>query len=87
MRWNVVTIPSTYRHHHSKHHRGRKVVKAEEPAPAASTAAEALDRITLPMEAIAPISAMLLPGSSLIVSDNPLSDETDEDTGFIVLTR
>jgi hypothetical protein len=39
------------------------------------------------MEAIAPISAMLMPGSSLIVSDNPLSDETDEDTGFIVLTR
>ncbi len=87
MRWNVVTIPSTYRHHHSKRHRGRKAAKAEVPAPKASSAAEALDRITLPMEAIAPISAMLMPGSSLIVSDNPLSDETDEDTGFIVLTR
>ena len=29
----------------------------------------------------------MLPGSSLIVSDNALSDETDADTDFIVLTR
>jgi hypothetical protein len=54
--------------------------------PVASTAAEALDRITLPPEAIERISALVLPGSSLIVSDNALSGETDPDTDFIVLT-
>jgi L,D-transpeptidase catalytic domain len=87
MRWNVITIPSSYRRHVEKRRHGRKTVEVEEPAPKASTAAEALDRLTLPQEALAPISAMLVPGSSLIVSDNPLSDETDADTGFIVLTR
>ena len=54
--------------------------------PATLTAAEALDRIILPPEAIQRISALVLPGSSLIVSDNALSDETDADTDFIVLT-
>ena len=87
MRWNVTTIPSDYRHHTVKRRHGRKIVEVEEPEPKASSAAEALDRITLSPEALAPISAMLVPGSSLIVSDNTLSDETDEDTGFIVLTR
>ena len=29
---------------------------------------------------------LISPGSSLIVSDNALSDETDESTDFIVLT-
>jgi hypothetical protein len=49
-----------------------------------STAAEALERIALPPEAIEQISSLV--GSSLIVSDNALSDETDADTDFIVLT-
>jgi hypothetical protein len=33
------------------------------------------------------IAEMITPGSSLIVSDNRLSDETGEYTDFIVLTR
>jgi hypothetical protein len=89
VRWTVVSIPSGYRHRvsdASKRHHGRKTAEADEAQPAASTAAEALDRITLPGEAIERISALLLPGSSLIVSDNALSDETDADTDFIVLT-
>ena len=90
MRWTAMTIPSTYRHHRherrvSKRHRHRKVEEAAQPA--ASTAAEALDRVTLPPAAVESISAMLTPGSSLIVSDNRLSDETDRSTNFIVLTR
>ena len=40
----------------------------------------------LPPEAIERISTLLSPGASLIVSDNALSDETDADTDFIVLT-
>ena len=42
--------------------------------------------MTLPPEAVERISALLVPGSSLIESDNALSDETDADTDFIVLT-
>jgi hypothetical protein len=45
------------------------------------------DRITLPPEAIEQIAALLSPDASLIVSDNVLSDETDSDTDFIVLTQ
>jgi hypothetical protein len=89
MRWTAVSIASGYRHrvsHADKRHHGRKTAEADDAQPAASTAAEALDRITLPGEAIERISALLLPGSSLIVSDNALSDETDADTDFIVLT-
>ncbi len=89
MRWTVVSIPSGYRHQVSttgKRHRGAKSAEAE-PAEPVSTAPEALDRITLPPEAIERISALLSPGSSLIVSDNALSDETGDDTDFIVLTR
>jgi L,D-transpeptidase catalytic domain len=89
MRWTVMSIPSGYRHHvtHSGTlHHGRKSAEIEPVVPATSTAAEALDRITLPPEAIERISALVLPGSSLIVSDNALSDETDADTDFIVLT-
>ena len=89
MRWTAVSIPSGYRHRVSdagQRHHGRKSAQADEAQPAASTAAEALDRITLPDEASERISALLLPGSSLIVSDNALSDETDADTDFIVLT-
>jgi hypothetical protein len=88
MRWTVVSIPSSYRHQvdrPGKRHRGKTVEAA--PAAPPSTGSEALDRITLPPEAIEKISALLLPGSSLIVSDNALSDETDGDTDFIVETR
>jgi lipoprotein-anchoring transpeptidase ErfK/SrfK len=89
MRWTAVSIPSGYRHRVSdagQRHHGRKSAEADEAMLTASTAAEALDRITLPDEASERISALLLPGSSLIVSDNALSDETDADTDFIVLT-
>src|SRR5450759_1670934 len=89
MRWTAVSIASGYRHrvsHADKRHHGRKTAEADEAQPAVSTAAAALDRITLPGEAIERISALLLPGSSLIVSDNALSDDTDADTDFIVLT-
>ncbi len=88
MRWTVVSIPSEFRRHHREVRRrhGHKILEEEADATPAATAAEALNRITLPPEAIAQIDAMLVPGSSLIVSDNALSDETDDSTDFIVLT-
>ena len=52
-----------------------------------STAAQALDRIKLPQEAIDRVSEILIPGSSLVVSDYGLGGETGRYTDFIVLTH
>jgi len=95
MRWTVVSIPSDYPHqtdHAGKRakktsHDRRETPVAKSAPQAVSTAAEALDRITLPPAAIEQISALLSPGASLIVTDNALSDETGVDTDFVVLTR
>jgi lipoprotein-anchoring transpeptidase ErfK/SrfK len=95
MRWTVVSIPSAYpqqidrarkRIKKTPHDRRETPVAVAAPQ-AVSTAAEALDRIKFPPEAIEQISTLLSPGASLIVSDNALSDETDSDTDFIVLTQ
>ena len=45
----------------------------------------ALDRITIPEEARERISELVLPGSSLIVSDEEAHKETGKQTGFVVL--
>lgn len=45
----------------------------------------ALDRITIPPEIIARVSVAMWPGSSLIVSDEPLHRETNQATDFIVI--
>jgi hypothetical protein len=89
MRWTAVSIPSKYPHHIGRSGKGHKSGQALDTEPVLatpSTAAEALDRITWPPDTIEQISSMLMVGSSLIVSDNALSDETGTDTDFIVLT-
>jgi hypothetical protein len=90
MRWNAITMPAE----HSgspvevrSRKAGRKaeaVTTRETRTP--STAAEALDRISLPPEAVERISELLVPGSSLIISDHGLGRETGRYTEFIVLT-
>jgi L,D-transpeptidase catalytic domain len=52
-----------------------------------STAAEALDRITVPDWALQRVSEAIKPGGSLIISDRGLGDETGEGTDFIVPLR
>ena len=42
---------------------------------------------SLPQEAVDRISELLIPGSSLLVSDQAASGETGAGTDFIVLTR
>jgi lipoprotein-anchoring transpeptidase ErfK/SrfK len=81
LRWNVVSIPSgsTVR----KAEKGKRV----EPVGPASTASEALDRVSIPQDAIDRISELMSPGASLIISDQGLSGETGSGTDFIVLTR
>ncbi len=58
---------------------------AQQPAP--QTPQEVLARIDLPQDAVDFISQRMVPGSSLIVSDHGLGDETGEGTDFIVVTR
>ncbi len=50
-----------------------------------SAAKAALDRISIPADALARISAIVSPGSALIISDEPLSRETGQATEFVVV--
>jgi len=46
-----------------------------------------LDRVAIPAAARTFISERLTPGSSLIISDNGISQETGRGTDFVVLTN
>src|SRR5262249_20318366 len=93
MRWNLMTIPTDSSAPVAEQRDARR--KSKEPPPSRpivhlkppSTAAQALDRIEFPKEAIDRISELLVPGSSLVVSDEGLGRETGRYTEFIVLTR
>ena len=68
--------------------RGSRQEVVEAPAPVSPTsAAEALDRIQIPQEALDRIAPLVSPGASLIVSDLGMSGETGKDTDFIILAR
>src|SRR5262249_8948752 len=54
------------------------------PTDVAATTA-ALDRITIPAETVQKISELVLPGSSLIISDEAAHKETGKQTDFVVL--
>ena len=56
-------------------------------ATATSSAAEVLDRISIPQAAVERISELMSPGASLIISDQGLGPETGVGTDFIVLTK
>ncbi len=58
---------------------------AEPQATDVAAAKEALDRISIPQDAIDRISEVVSPGSSLIVSDEAISRETGKGTDFIVV--
>jgi hypothetical protein len=65
---------------------GAADVKALVPAP--DSPAEALDRLTIPVDAQARIVEALSTGSSIIVSDQGIAaGETGEGTDFIVSLR
>jgi hypothetical protein len=51
------------------------------------TATAALDRIDIPDEVRQRIGEMLIPGSSLIISDEGVSNETGKGTDFVILTK
>jgi hypothetical protein len=90
MRWNVITMP-TQASARREQRDGKKRSKAPldaAPRPKPSpTPAEALDRIQMPQEAVERIAELLIPGSSLVVSDEGLGPETGRYTEFIVLAH
>lgn len=66
--------------------------REERPTPATAgalrqAAADALDRIELPPEALERIAPLVGPGASLLLSDHGLGEETGRDTDFIVVTK
>src|SRR5262249_61453194 len=51
----------------------------------AAVAKVALDRITIPRDALDRINELVVPGSSLIISDEEMSRETSKGTDFVVV--
>ena len=82
VRWSAVTMSSS---EHAGTSRARRRDEAEPPGTDARLARAALDRIAIPEEARNRIAEVVSPGSSVIVSDEPLSKETSKGTDFIVL--
>jgi hypothetical protein len=97
LRWNVVSLPGEppkAKRDADNDRRATRRGRREEPVerslgdlPPPQTPAEALARIEIPQDAIDRISALMVPGSSLVVSDQGLGEETGEGTDFIVVTR
>jgi hypothetical protein len=100
LRWDVVSLPAepppqpkrkaereTRYDRYARDRRDRELSeKPADPSPP-ETPAEVLARIGIPPAAIDYISALIVPGSSLIVSDHGLGEETGEGTNFIVVMR
>jgi hypothetical protein len=94
MRWVAVSLSGQQASEPPRQRPTKKAGRKPEPEPSvqvpASTrvaAAAVLDRIVMPADAVERISDLLSPGSSLIVSDLPLSHETGKYTDFIILTK
>jgi hypothetical protein len=95
LRWSVVTLPVPARYAErsgddDRALRRRKIAGAVEmkPVPMPDSPAEALDRLTIPADAMARIIEALTTGASIIVSDQGITaGETGEGTDFIVSLR
>jgi lipoprotein-anchoring transpeptidase ErfK/SrfK len=74
VQWRVVTVPTT------------EAAKAK-GAGTELTPATALDRVTIPADAVERITSLMSAGASLIISDQGLGSETGAGTDFIVLTK
>jgi hypothetical protein len=89
--WTLVTIPDEARGESRKEER-RSLLQAgakaaQVPANAVERVNAVLGRVHIPSSVYDRISALLTPGSSLIISDDAVSNETGLDTDFIVLTH
>jgi hypothetical protein len=85
-----VVAPNAARPDDESVSRRRKITGAIEvkAAPVPDSASEALDRLTIPADAMTRIAELLSTGSSIIVSDQGINGgETGEGTDFIVPLR
>ena len=87
LRWNAASMydgaSSAASHGRAHNQAGAAPAGARQTDVGAARAA--LDRISIPADALARISAIVSPGSALIVSDEPLSRETGQATEFVVV--
>jgi hypothetical protein len=99
-RWNVVSFPAETQRAVRIRDKGRMLERygrfrhrepiIEQPMPDAQplqTPEQALARIDVPQDVMDQISQLMVPGSSLVVSDQGLGPETGEGTDFIVITH
>src|ERR1035437_521171 len=95
LHWSVISLPVPARYAERRDEderasRRRKMAGAVamKAVPVPDSPAEALDRLTIPADAMAPITEALSTGSSIIVSDQGIAaGETGEGTDFIVSLR
>jgi hypothetical protein len=94
LHWTVVSVPTT-RTIRGEDRRGRVASRKKGAPPpvevkqvAVDSPAEALDRITVPPEAMARIAEALATGGSIVVADQSIKQgETGEYTDFILSLR
>jgi hypothetical protein len=98
-RWNFIALPGEqakappqpFRYDRRISGYGAKFRNARSAAllseASAETPQQALARIEFPQDVVDRISQLIVPGSTLIVSDQTLDEETGEGTNFIVVTR
>ena len=98
LRWNVVVFPAepppepkrkAERDMRDKYGHARRYVEEREKPDLSppQTPAQALARIDVPQAALDYISQLIVPGSTLTISDHGLGDETGEGTNFVVVLR
>jgi L,D-transpeptidase-like protein len=93
VRWLAVSIGYDRAAPGPAHPKGKaRGMHDERPMPPTAdalrqAAVEALDRIELSREALDRIVPLVAPGTSLLISDQGLGEETGRDTDFIVVTR
>jgi lipoprotein-anchoring transpeptidase ErfK/SrfK len=90
LRWFGVSFGSRVASGGSSH--GKRKGRGERPAPVTAdalrqSAADALDRIELPADALARLIPLVTAGTSLVISDQGLGGETGTETDFIVVTK
>jgi hypothetical protein len=92
IRWTVVSMPEEFTRRQRAPQKSRKepmkqAIATAPAVPPTNKANAALNRIEIPQDVFERISDIITPGSSLIVSDRGMSDETGSDTDFIVEVR
>jgi hypothetical protein len=91
IRWTVVSMPEKLPRTSGDSIKGHKIpakrIIETTLLPLPDKANSALDRIEIPQDVFERISKLLTPGSSLIISDYGISNETGKDTDFIVVTH